>query len=104
MVGRERRDEAMSIARKTRWRVRRSTTRDDEPRRRVPAGDVEWAGPTRKARAIAVLIAIAFAAITFAVVSRVWRQAAPAPPPRPTSVEVRLVPTPTTTTPPVPTR
>lgn len=76
-------------------------TRDDEPRQRIPAYGVEWAGPTRKARAIAVLIAIAFAAITFAVVSRVWRQAAPPPPPpppRPTSVEVRLIPTPTTTT------
>jgi len=76
-------------------------TRDDEPRQRIPADGVEWAGPTRKARAIAVLIAIAFAAITFAVVSRVWRQAAPPPPPPPpwpTSVEVRLIPTPTTTT------
>lgn len=91
----------MSIARKTRWRARRSMTRDDEPRQRIPADGVEWAGPTRKARAIAVLIAIAFAAITFAVVSRVWRQAAP-PPPRPTSVEVRLIPTPTTTHAPTP--
>ena len=78
--------------------------RDDAPRRGVPAGGVEWAGPTRKARAIAVLIAIAFAAITFAVVSRVWRQAAPAPPPRPTSVEVRLIPTPMPTNAPAPAR
>ena len=93
----------MSIARKTRWRARWSMTRDDEPRQRIPADGVEWAGPTRKARAVAVLIAVAFAAITFAVVSRVWRQAAPPPPPpRPTSVEVRLIPTPTTTHTPTP--
>ncbi len=94
----------MSIARKTRWRARRSTTRDDEPRRRVPADGAEWAGPTRRSRAIAVLIAIALAAITFAVVSRVWRGAAPPPPPRPTSVEVRLIATPTTPAAPAPTR
>jgi hypothetical protein len=62
-------------------------------------GSVEWAGPSRRARVIAVVVAIAFAAITFAVVSRVWRQAAP--PPRPTSVEVKLIPS---ATPAVPTR
>jgi hypothetical protein len=97
-----------TIARKTRWRASRATSRDDAPRRRVPAsGGVEWAGPSRRARVIAVLLSIAFAAITLAVVSRVWRQAAPPPPPRPTSVEVRLVPLsppPVPATPPTPTR
>jgi hypothetical protein len=69
-------------------------SQDDETRRRVASAGAEWAGPSRRARAIAVVAAIAFAAITFAVVSRVWRHAAPPPSSRPTSVEVKLIATP----------
>jgi hypothetical protein len=53
-----------------------------------------WAGPSRRARAIAVALAVAFAALTFVVVNGVWRRAVPARPAPPTSVEVKLVPSP----------
>lgn len=79
-----------SIDRKPRLRARRATARDDEPERRVSAG-VEWPGPSRRARILAAALAIAAAAITFAVVSLVWHGAAPPPRPMPTSVEVKLI-------------
>jgi hypothetical protein len=79
-----------SIDRKPRLRARRATSRDDEPERRVSAG-VEWPGPSRRARILAAALAIAFAAITFAIVSVVWRGAAPPARPMPTSVEVKIV-------------
>jgi hypothetical protein len=41
---------------------------------------------------LAAALAIAFAAITFAIVGLLWHRAAPPPPPTPTSVEVKLVP------------
>jgi hypothetical protein len=91
------------IARRTRWRAGPAASRNDEQRGKLAARGVEWAGPSRRARAIAVLIAIAIAALIFAVVSRVWRQAAP--PPRPLVVEVKLVPTPSPAlAPPLPAR
>jgi hypothetical protein len=74
-----------------RWRANRSTPRDDEPHRYVSPAK-HWAGPGRRARVLAAALAIVFAAITFAVVSLVWRRAAPPPRPMPTSVEVKLVP------------
>jgi hypothetical protein len=55
---------------------------------------VQWAGPSRRARAIAVALAIALAVLTFIVVNGAWRRAAPPPAARPTSVEVKLVPAP----------
>jgi len=79
-----------SIDRKPRLRACRATPRDDEPERRVSAG-VEWPGPSRRARVLAAALAIVFAAITFAVVSFVWRGAAPPPRPLSSSVEVKLV-------------
>ena len=54
----------------------------------APAGS-RWAGPSRRARAIAAALAIVFAALTVAVVSLLWKR--PRPPP-PTSVEVKLIP------------
>ncbi|MDQ6640642.1 MAG: hypothetical protein M3Z15_13410 [Pseudomonadota bacterium] len=57
------------------------------------AGD-HWAPPSARARVVAMALAVAFAATTFAVVNRVWRRAAPPPPALPTSVAVKLVPTP----------
>jgi hypothetical protein len=53
-----------------------------------------WAGPSRRARAIAVALAVALAVLTFIVVNGAWRRVAPPPPARPTSVEVKLVPSP----------
>jgi hypothetical protein len=79
-----------SSERKPRHRACRSTSRDDEPERRVSAA-VEWPRPSRRARVLAAALAIAIAAITLAVVSLVWRRAAPPPRPMPTSVEVKLV-------------
>jgi hypothetical protein len=80
-------------SRSTRWRARRSTSQDDEPERRTSAG-VEWAGPSRRARVLAVVLALLLAVVTFAVVSYAWRRAAPPPPAPRTSVEVKLVPAP----------
>jgi hypothetical protein len=79
------------MASKTRWRASRATPRDEEPQRRVSAGR-HWAGPGRRARVLAAVLAIAFAVITFAVVGFAWRRAAPPPRPISTSVEVKLVP------------
>jgi hypothetical protein len=81
-----------SNERKARHPARRSTSRDDEPQRRVSAG-VEWPRPTRRARMLAAALAMAFAAITFAIVALLWHRAAPPPRATPTSVEVKLVPT-----------
>lgn len=83
-------DMRVRIDRKPRLRAHRAAARDDEPERRVAAG-VEWRGPSRRARILAAALAIACAAITFAIVSLVWHQAAPPPRPTPTSVEVKLV-------------
>jgi hypothetical protein len=80
-------------SRRTRWRARRSTESDGEPERRAAAG-VEWAGPSRRARVLAVVLAVLLALVTLAVVSYAWRRAAPAPPAPRTSVEVKLVPAP----------
>lgn len=90
-------------ARTTRWRTGPAASRDARQRVKAAVDGIEWAGPSRRARAVAVLIAIALAALIFAVVSRVWRQAAP--PPRPLVVEVKLVPTPSPAlAPPLPAR
>lgn len=52
----------------------------------------DWAGPSRYARAIAVVIAVVVAMLVFLVVNRVWRVAAPAPRAfKPSPVEVQLV-------------
>ena len=83
-------DMRASIDTKPRLRAHRTPPRDDEPERRVSAG-VERPGPSRRARILAAVLAIAFAAITFAVVSLVWHGAAARPRPIPTSVEVKLV-------------
>jgi hypothetical protein len=79
-----------SIDRRPRLRARRATARDDEPERRLSTG-VEWPGPSRGARILAAALAIAAAAITFAVVSLVWHGAAPPPRALPNSVEVKIV-------------
>ena len=52
----------------------------------------DWAATSRRGRVIAVVLAIAIAVLTFAVVNRVWRRAAPAPPAPAGAVEVKLVP------------
>ncbi|MDQ6684428.1 MAG: hypothetical protein M3Z16_04810 [Pseudomonadota bacterium] len=66
---------------------------EGDPQRRGP-DDVVWPGPSRRARAIAAALAVAFALITFAVVNHEWRRAAPPPPAPPTSVEARLIASP----------
>ena len=52
----------------------------------------DWAGPSRRARAIAAMVAVVIAVLVFLVVNRVWHGAAPTPrPAKPSPVEVQLV-------------
>lgn len=52
----------------------------------------DWAGPSRRTRAAAMVLAVVIAVLVFLVVNRVWHGAAPAPKPaKPASVEVQLV-------------
>lgn len=52
----------------------------------------DWAGPSRRARAAAVVLAVVVAVLLFLVVNRVWHGAAPTPRPvKPSPIEVRLV-------------
>ncbi len=93
-----------SPSRKTRWRASRSTSRDDEPQRRVSTG-AEWPRPSRRARVLTVALSIVLATLTFAVVSVAWDRAAPPQPlrPRPAAVEVKVITTPSPV-PPLPSR
>lgn len=80
-----------------RRRPDRSPAGGDEPRR-ATSKHLEWAGPTRRARLIAVALAVVIALGTFALVSRTWSHGAAAPK-GPEPVQVKLIAEPAATTP-----